>query len=84
MSLIEKISEIGKKAKRASVKLRILNANKKKIAYECLEKNIKNKTKDILIANQIDIKNAIDKAERKAAKKKKEVEKENKKIESNI
>ena len=58
MSLIEKISEIGKKAKRASVKLRILNANKKNIAYECLEKNIKNKTKDILIANQIDIKNA--------------------------
>ena len=43
--------------------------------------------KDPVVSNlcsQIDIKNAIDKAERKAAKKKKEVEKENKKIESNI
>ena len=43
--------------------------------------------KDPVVSNlcsQIDIKNAIDKAERKAAKKKKEIEKENKKIESNI
>jgi len=43
--------------------------------------------KDPVVSNlcsQIDIKNAIDKAERKAAKKKKEIEKEKKKIESNI
>ena len=43
--------------------------------------------KDPVVSNlcsQIDIKNAIDKAERKAAKKKKDIEKENKKIESNV
>ena len=41
--------------------------------------------KDPVVSNlcsQIDIKNAIDKADRKAAKKKKEIEKEKKKLES--
>ena len=43
--------------------------------------------KDPVVSNlcsQIDIKNAIDKSERKAAKKKKEIEKQNKRLESNI
>ena len=41
--------------------------------------------KDPVVSNlcsQIDIKNAVDKAERKAARKKKELEKQNKKLES--
>ena len=59
MNFKEIISEIGSKAKKASIKLRTLNADKKKIAYECLEKNIKDKTKDILNANKIDIENAV-------------------------
>ena len=43
-------------------------------------------SKDPVVSNlcsQIDIKNAIDKSERKAAKKKKEIEKQNKRLESN-
>ena len=59
MNFKEIINEIGSKAKKASIKLRTLNADKKKIAYECLEKNIKDKTKDILNANKIDIENAV-------------------------
>ena len=59
MSLKETINEIGKKAKTASEKLRVLNANKKKIAYEYLENNIKNKANDILKANKVDIENAV-------------------------
>ena len=42
-------------------------------------------SKDPVVSNlcsQIDIKNAIDKSERKAAKKKKELERQNKKLES--
>ena len=61
MSLKEKINTIGRKAKTASIKLRSLNADKKKIAYERLEDNIKNKANDILKANQIDIENAVNK-----------------------
>ena len=61
MSLKEKINAIGKKAKTASIKLRALNADKKKIAYEHLENNIKNKANDILKANKIDIENAVNK-----------------------
>ena len=41
--------------------------------------------KDPVVSNlcsQIDIQNAIDKADRKAARKKKEIEKQNKKLES--
>ena len=58
MNFKEIINDIGSKAKKASLKLRTLNADKKKIAYECLEENINNKAKDILKANQIDIENA--------------------------
>ena len=61
MSLKEKINVIGEKAKIASVKLRTLNADKKKIAYEHLENNIKSKANDILKANKIDIENAVNK-----------------------
>ena len=59
MNFKEIINEIGSKAKKASIKLRTLNADKKKIAYEYLEENIKNKAKDILKANEIDIENAV-------------------------
>ena len=51
----EIINEIGSKAKKASIKLRALNADKKIMAYEFLEKNINDKAKDILKANQIDM-----------------------------
>ena len=40
MNFKEIINDIGSKAKKASIKLRTLNADKKKIAYECLEENI--------------------------------------------
>ena len=59
MNFKEIINDIGSKAKKASIKLRTLNADKKKIAYEYLEENIKNKAKDILKANEIDIENAV-------------------------
>ena len=59
MNFKEIINEIGSKAKKASIKLRTLNADKKKIAYEYLEENINNKAKDILKANEIDIENAV-------------------------
>ena len=58
MNFKEIVNDIGSKAKKASIKLRTLNADKKKIAYECLEENINNKAKDILKANEIDIENA--------------------------
>ena len=47
MNFKEIVNDIGSKAKKASIKLRTLNADKKKIAYEYLEENIKNKAKDI-------------------------------------
>ena len=59
MNFKEIVNDIGSKAKKASIKLRTLNADKKKIAYECLEENINNKAKDILKANEIDIENAV-------------------------
>ena len=59
MNFKEIINDIGSKAKKASIKLRTLNADKKRMAYECLEENIKNKAKDILKANKIDIENAV-------------------------
>ena len=43
-------------------------------------------SKDPVVSNlcsQIDIKNAVDKSDRKAARKKKEIEKQNNKLESN-
>ena len=59
MNFKEIINDIGSKAKKASIKLRTLNADKKRMAYERLEENIKNKAKDILKANKIDIENAV-------------------------
>ena len=59
MNFKEIINEMGSKAKRASITLRTLNADKKKMAYECLKKNINDKAKNILKANQIDIENAV-------------------------
>ena len=59
MSILQTINELGKKAKNASIRLRILQREKKKIAYEHLEKNIKDKASEILIANKLDIENAI-------------------------
>ena len=59
MNFKEIVNDIGSKAKKASIKLRTLNADKKKIAYERLEENINNKAKDILKANEIDIENAV-------------------------
>ena len=40
MSILEIINELGKKAKHASIKIRVLQKENKKIAYEYLEKNI--------------------------------------------
>ena len=59
MSILETINELGKKAKDASIKIRVLHKKKKKAAYEHLEKNIKDKASIILNANKLDIENAI-------------------------
>ena len=59
MSILETINELGKKAKDASIKIRVLHKEKKKTAYEYLEKNIKDKASIILNANKLDIENAI-------------------------
>ncbi len=59
MNILETIKDLGKKAKTASIKIRVLNPENKKIAYDFLEKNIKNKSKVILDANKLDIENAI-------------------------
>jgi len=59
MSILETINELGKKAKDASIKIRVLHKEKKKVAYEHLEKNIKDKASIILSANKLDIENAI-------------------------
>ena len=59
MNILETINDLGKKAKAASVKIRVLKSEEKNIAYEYLEKNIKDKTDVILNANKLDIDNAI-------------------------
>ena len=59
MSILETINALGKKAKDASIKIRVLQKEKKKAAYEHLEKNIKDKASIILNANKLDIENAI-------------------------
>ena len=51
MTMRTTINELGKKAKIASVKLRVLNTKKKKTAYEYLKNNIQNNVKEILNAN---------------------------------
>ena len=59
MNILEKINDLGKKAKAASIKISVLNPENKTIAYDFLQENIKNKTKLILNANKLDIENAI-------------------------
>ena len=59
MNILETINKLGKKAKAASVKIRVLKSEEKKIAYEFLEKNIKDKVEVILNANKLDIDNAV-------------------------
>jgi glutamate-5-semialdehyde dehydrogenase len=59
MNILETINGLGKKAKIASIKIRVLNPENKRIAYTFLEKNIKNKSNLILDANKLDIENAI-------------------------
>ena len=43
MNILETINELGKKAKAASIKIRVLKPENKKNAYDFLEKNIKKK-----------------------------------------
>ena len=45
MNILETINKLGAKAKIASAKIRVLKPEDKKIAYEYLEKNLKNNTK---------------------------------------
>ena len=59
MNIKKTINDLGKKAKTASIKLRALKSKKKIVAYEYLEKNIKDKANEILSANKIDTENAI-------------------------
>ena len=40
MNILETINELGKKAKDASIKIRVLQKEKKLVAYQCLEKNL--------------------------------------------
>ena len=59
MNILETINDLGKKAKAASIKIRVLKAENKKIAYDFLEKNIKLNSDLILNANKLDIENAL-------------------------
>jgi len=59
MNILEIINELGRKAKDASIKIRVLEKEKKMAAYQCLEKNIQKNTDLILSANKLDIENAI-------------------------
>ena len=59
MNTLETINNIGKKAKTASINIRVLKSQNKLIAYDFLEKNIKKKSNIILNANKLDIENAI-------------------------
>ena len=58
MNILEIIYELGKKAKDASIKIRVLQKDKKKVAYQCLEKNIEKNAEQILSVNKLDIENA--------------------------
>ena len=58
MSIKLTVNELGIKAKNASNELRVLKSKNKIIAYEHLEKNIKENIYKIINANKIDIKNA--------------------------
>ena len=59
MNILETINELGKKAKDASIKIRVLQKEKKMMAYQYLEKNIKKNADQILSSNKLDIENAI-------------------------
>ena len=59
MSMYKEINELGRKAKDASIKIRVLKKENKKAAYEFLEKKIEEQTNAIIEANKLDIKNAI-------------------------
>ena len=59
MSMYKEINELGRKAKDASIKIRVLQKENKKAAYEFLEKKIEEQTNAIIEANKLDIKNAI-------------------------
>ncbi len=58
MNILETIKELGEKAKQASIKIRVLQKESKKAAYEHLQKNIVDKSDLILSANKLDIENA--------------------------
>ena len=59
MNILETVNKLGKKAKDASIKIRVLQKEKKMAAYQCLEKNIEKSAAPILSANKLDIENAI-------------------------
>ena len=59
MNILETINDLGKKAKDASIKIRVLEKEKKMAAYQFLEKNIEKNADLILSANKLDIENAI-------------------------
>ena len=59
MNILDTINELGKKAKDASIKIRVLQKEKKLTAYQCLEKNIEKSSALILNSNKLDIENAI-------------------------
>ncbi len=59
MNILETINGLGKKAKDASIKIRVLHKEKKMVAYKCLEKNIEKNADLILSSNRLDIENAI-------------------------
>ena len=59
MNILETINELGKKAKDASIKIRVLQKEKKTAAYKCLEKNIEKGANLILHSNKLDIENAL-------------------------
>ena len=59
MNISDTINELGKKAKDASIKIRVLQKEKKLTAYQCLEKNIEKSSALILNSNKLDIENAI-------------------------
>ena len=59
MNILKTINDLGKKAKDASIKIRVLEKEKKMAAYQFLEKNIEKNADLILSANKLDIENAI-------------------------
>ena len=59
MNILETINELGKKAKDASIKIRVLQKEKKTAAYQCLEKNIEKSADLILNSNKLDIENSL-------------------------